>query len=78
MAISMNIQEAKTNLSKLLAATLAGEEVVVANRGKAIARIVPFERPKKRELGFVGGTEDWDDAFFDPLPEEELALWGTT
>jgi hypothetical protein len=32
--------------------------------------------PKKRELDFVKGDESWDDAFFDPLPEEELQLWG--
>jgi len=71
----MNIQEAKTNLSKLVAASLAGEEVLIANRGKAVIRLVPFARPSKRELGFVGGEEHWDDAFFEPLPEEDLVLW---
>ncbi|MCL2137042.1 MAG: type II toxin-antitoxin system prevent-host-death family antitoxin [Coriobacteriia bacterium] len=76
MAIIMNIQEAKTNLSKLLAASSAGEEVIIANRGKAVARLVPFEKPVKRILGFVSGEESWDDSFFDALPEEELELWG--
>jgi len=72
----MNMQDAKTNLSKLVAASLAGEEVIIANRGTAVVKLVPYEKPKKRILGFVGGEDDWDDAFFDPLSEEELALWG--
>ncbi|MCL1890633.1 MAG: type II toxin-antitoxin system prevent-host-death family antitoxin [Coriobacteriia bacterium] len=76
MTITMNMQDAKTNLSKLVAASLAGEEVVIANRGTALAKLVPYEQPTKRMLGFVGGAENWDDAFFEPLPEEELAAWG--
>jgi prevent-host-death family protein len=76
MPITMNILEAKTNLSRLVAATLAGEEVIIANRGAAVVRLVPYERPKKRDLGFAGGEENWDNAFFDPLADEELSLWG--
>ena len=76
MTIVKNMLEAKTNLSKLVNAALAGEEVIIANRGTAAVRLVPYERPSKRELGFVGGEESWDDAFFDPLSDEELALWG--
>ena len=76
MAIFMNMLEAKTNLSKLVTATLAGEEVIIANRGSAAVRLVPYERPVKRMLGFAGGEESWDDVFFDPLSDEELELWG--
>jgi prevent-host-death family protein len=77
MAVTMNMQEAKTNLSKLVNAALAGDEVVIANRGIPAVKLVPYKRPNKRELGFVKGDESWDDAFFDPLPEEELQLWGS-
>ncbi|MDR2108817.1 MAG: type II toxin-antitoxin system prevent-host-death family antitoxin [Coriobacteriales bacterium] len=76
MATVMNMQEAKTNLSRLVSATLAGEEVVIANRGVPAVRLVPYEKPAKRELGFVKGNGLWDDRFFDPLSEEELQLWG--
>ena len=76
MTVFMNMQEAKTNLSKLVAAAQAGEEVIIGNRGTAVAKLVAYERPAKRELGFVGGEENWDDAFFDPLPDEYLKLWG--
>ncbi|MCL2605653.1 MAG: type II toxin-antitoxin system prevent-host-death family antitoxin [Coriobacteriia bacterium] len=76
MTVKANMQEAKTNLSKLVAASLAGEEVIISNRGVAMVQLVPCEQPAKRELGFIGGKEHWSDAFFDSLPEDELALWG--
>ena len=38
---SYSVAEAKNQLPKLLDRALAGEEVVVTRRGKAIARIVP-------------------------------------
>ncbi|MDR1014067.1 MAG: type II toxin-antitoxin system prevent-host-death family antitoxin [Coriobacteriales bacterium] len=77
MPVTMNMQEAKTNLSRLVNAALAGDEVVIANRGVPAVKLVPYVRPKKRELGFVKGDESWDDAFFEPLSEEDLELWGS-
>ena len=76
MAIFVNMLEAKTQLSKLVNAALAGEEVILANRGTAVARLVPYKRPARRELGFAGGEENWDDSFFEPLPDDDLELWG--
>ena len=56
MATIVNIHEAKTHLSKLLAKAVAGEEVVIAKAGKPLARIVPYvEEPGRRELGFLRG-----------------------
>jgi prevent-host-death family protein len=75
MAVTMNMQAAKTNLSKLVNAALAGDEVIIANRGVPAVKLVPFERPQKRELGFVPGDGDIPDSFFEPLSEEELRLW---
>jgi prevent-host-death family protein len=40
---SVNIHEAKTNLSRLLARVELGEEIVISNRGVPVARLVPFE-----------------------------------
>ncbi|MDR1088285.1 MAG: type II toxin-antitoxin system prevent-host-death family antitoxin [Coriobacteriales bacterium] len=75
MAVTMNMQAAKTNLAKLVNAALAGDEVVIANRGVPAVKLVPYERPKKRELGFVPGDEDIPPGFFEPLPDEVLLLW---
>ncbi|MBO9577140.1 MAG: type II toxin-antitoxin system prevent-host-death family antitoxin [Microbacteriaceae bacterium] len=73
----MNIQDAKTQLSKLIAAAERGEEVVIARAGKPAVRLVPIEPPRQRKFGTLAGLVPPipDSAFFDPLPEEELELW---
>ena len=73
MTIQVNVQEAKTRLSQILAQAEAGEDVVIARDGKPIVRLVPVQAVPRRELGFVRG--ELTDAFFEPLPEEELAAW---
>jgi len=79
------MHEAKTNLSKLVARAREGEEVILTNgRNRApIAKIVPLGVPEKsaepamksRPLGLFKGQFEVPDSFFDPLSEEELALW---
>ena len=74
----VNVHEAKTNLSRLLAQVEAGEDVVIARNGKPVARLVGYERKGKRQPDTLRGLISIDDSFFDPLPEEELALWEGT
>jgi hypothetical protein len=38
-----------------------------------VARLDPVEAVPPREVGFVAGRVS--DAFFEPLPEDELAAW---
>jgi prevent-host-death family protein len=42
--MQVNILEAKNRLSQLIKAARAGEEVVIANRGQPMVRLVPAER----------------------------------
>jgi len=52
MATQVNIHEAKTRLSQLLARVKDGEEIIIAKAGKPIARLVPIvERPDQRLPG---------------------------
>ena len=71
----VNVHEAKTSLSRLLARVEAGEEVVIARRGEPVARLVPCKPRSKRQFGSMKGKIVIDDSFFDPLPEEELRAW---
>lgn len=72
---TVTIHEAKTNLSRLIAAVEAGEEVVIA-RGKVPAvRLVPVDKKPKRVPGLLKGKIHIGPEFFEPLSEEELALW---
>ena len=69
----MNVHEAKTHLSKLLKQVEEGEEIVIANAGKPVARMIPFAGVgEKRQLGFARGTFVVPDDFNDPLPDEIL------
>jgi prevent-host-death family protein len=74
MQKAFNIGEAKTNLSRLIAEALAGNDIVLANRGKPVVKLIPVDRPEKRKLGFITGSIP--DSFFEPLSEEELEAWG--
>ena len=51
MTMTVNVHEAKTELSRLLAAVEAGEDVVIARRGTPVARLVKYERPQRAPLG---------------------------
>ena len=70
---SVNIHEAKTQLSQLLDRALAGEEIVIARAGKPLVRLMPVDTRTPRKPGLAEGRVT--DAFFEPLPEEELEAW---
>jgi prevent-host-death family protein len=70
---TVNIHAAKSQLSRLLDAAVAGEEVIIAKAGKPIARLVPIERThERRKLGTLAGQFRVPDDFDDPLPDEIL------
>ncbi len=72
---TVNVHEAKTHLSRLLAQVEAGEEVTIARNGKPVARLVPARDQGGPQPGVFKGKVVVPDSFFDPLPEEELRLW---
>ena len=72
----VNVHEAKTQLSKLLAAVEAGEEVVIARAGRPIARLVGIgPTTPRRRLGLLEGQFTVPDDFDAPLPDDILALF---
>lgn len=73
--VTVNVHEAKTHLSRLIAQVEAGEEVVIARNGRPVVRLSPVQRPGPRQPGSWKGRISIDDSFFDPLPEDELAAW---
>jgi len=84
----INILEAKNRLSQLIKSVLAGEEVVIANRGEPVVRLVPAEpAPGATNAGDARAILDWLASH--PLPpyarrsaeeidatiEQERAAW---
>ena len=72
--MKMNIQDAKANLSRLIDAAMLGEDVVISKAGKPFVRLVPVQLPT-RYPGAAKGKAALTPAFFEPLPEDELAAW---
>ncbi|HEX9761220.1 MAG TPA: type II toxin-antitoxin system Phd/YefM family antitoxin [Candidatus Acidoferrales bacterium] len=71
-----NVHEAKTQLSKLLQRVSAGEEIIIANRGVPVARLVPVRRSRTgRQLGAEAGRLKIADGFDAPLPAGVLAAF---
>jgi prevent-host-death family protein len=71
---TVNLYEAKTQLSRLVDEAAAGAEIVIAKAGKAKARLVPLERTRRvrRPGGWEGRLWIADD-FDDELPPDVLA-----
>ena len=72
---TVNIFEAKTNLSKLVARAEQGEEIIIARNGKPAARLTPLEPTAKPQIRFGGlkGKISVADDFDNDLPEKVLA-----
>ncbi len=76
--VTVNVHEAKTHLSRLLAQVEAGEEVTIARNGTPVARLVRCKPRGKRQFGAMKGKPGWEelsDLILQPLSPEELALW---
>lgn len=71
---TVNMHEAKTQFSKLVARVEAGEEVVIARDGKPVARLVAVQRPAvAREAGRDRGLFSVPEDFDAPLAADTLA-----
>jgi prevent-host-death family protein len=57
--MQVNILEAKNRLSELIRAAEAGEDVVIANRGEPVARLVPVPAAGSRKPGSAKGLLAW-------------------
>lgn len=72
--IQVNIHEAKTNLSKLIA---EGKEVIIAKYGEPVARLTPIlSKAQNRQPGSAKGKFKVPDEFFDPLSDDILDGFG--
>ncbi len=69
----VNIYEAKTHFSKLVARVLAGEEIVVARAGQPLIKLVAIVPPSPRRVaGSLAGKVHIHDDFDDPMPDDLL------
>jgi prevent-host-death family protein len=72
---TINIYEAKTQLSRMIDRAAAGEEIVISRNGRPVARLCPLE-PRKRntvKFGLLDGQIEVAPDFDAPLPDDVLA-----
>ena len=72
--MKVSVQTAKANLSDLIDAALAGEEVVISREGKPAVKLVVVP-PRKFEIGILEDQLGEVPDFFEPMSEEDLRLW---
>ncbi len=74
---TVSVHEAKTHLSRLINDVLAGKDVIISRGKEEVVRIVPLKPvvKGKRKLGTLKGNIDLNKGFWDPLSDEDLALW---
>jgi prevent-host-death family protein len=70
---SVNVHEAKTHFSKLLARVERGQEVLISRAGKPVARLVPHAaKPRAPVFGADRGKLVVPDDFDQPLADHVL------
>lgn len=71
---TVNIHEAKTNLSRLIEKAAKGESFVIAKAGKPMVRVTALDAPtgdNRRKIGFLAGHVQVPDDF-DAMGREEI------
>lgn len=75
VVMTLNLYDAKTQLSSLVDMAAAGEEIIIAKNGTPMAKLVAFKPGVKRKPGRLKGKV-WISPDFDaPMTEEELAAF---
>ncbi|MCB0911979.1 MAG: type II toxin-antitoxin system prevent-host-death family antitoxin [Propionibacteriaceae bacterium] len=72
---TVNVYEAKTQLSKLLELVERGESVTIARAGKPVADLVPHVRADI-VFGALAGRIRWNPDTFDDVDPEIIARFG--
>jgi prevent-host-death family protein len=72
--MTLNLYDAKTQLSSLVERAAQGEEIVIAKNGTPLAKLVPFKNVK-RKPGRLKGKIWLSDDFDAPMTLEEIAAF---
>lgn len=75
MTTTVNIHEAKTHLSRLLANVAAGDEVIIARNGEPVARLVSVNVPQPRKPGRFRGQISGVESLLESEGQEDVEAW---
>jgi prevent-host-death family protein len=72
VAETVNMHQAKSSLSRLVARALAGEDVIIARNGEPLVRLVPVRKERKRRVPGRLKGQIWMSPDFE-FTDEEIA-----
>ena len=75
MTVTVDLDDAKADLSTLIERVRLGEEIVIAEAGGPVARLVAEHSREPRRPGSAKGKFVMHDNFDDPLPDDLLDLF---
>jgi prevent-host-death family protein len=73
---TVDINDTQTTLSELVSLALEGNDVIIAEHNKPLARLVPISESKRLRIPGLNRGQIWASEDFDePLPE---SFWTAT
>jgi prevent-host-death family protein len=75
MTVTVDLHDAKAKLTTLIERVRLGEEIVIADAGEPVARLVAEHSRKPPQPGSAKGKFVIHDNFDDPLPDDLLDLF---
>ena len=75
--VTLNMHEAKTRLSQVIARLKPGDRVVLCRRNRPVAEIrpLPASSLEPRPVGLGKGIAEIPPTFYEPLPDEILSAF---
>lgn len=70
----VTVHAAKTNLSKLIDAAIAGEEIIILKGGKPVAKLIAVPQ-EKFKIGILQGQLGVCPDFLEKQEDADLTLW---
>jgi prevent-host-death family protein len=71
--MEVNIHEAGLKLSQLVERAMAGEEVILAEAGQPMVKLVRVEDAGKRVLGSAAGMIQYTEGWDSPMSDDQLS-----
>ena len=77
MSVTVNIGDAKTRLSELVARVEAGEDVIIARGNVPVARLAPLESDRRRRAREAVARIRTlrDNGGIEPVTVDEILAW---
>jgi prevent-host-death family protein len=76
VVMTLNLYEAKTQLSALVDDAAAGKEIIIAKNGTPMAKLVAYRERSPRKPGRLKGKIWMSNDFDAPMPDVDLMING--